>query len=242
MEEQSITGQYSHWIKASVKLTRSKYYFGGISNPLNFGRVEINVRCAQFIEQEIRDLLPDPGSLFEGEGIFYNFSVFPTHEVKPFNICFKCTKRNLDPGTGYFFSRTDNFTLCQGCGIIEPKSRDDPKKCPPYKHYLYFKFQGDGAVETFDKQLMILSQEDYMAHVRDKTHKIECNGCGAPNFTMGRFRCAVCRDINVCEKCMGKMVKGNLTETDNPEAKILDQGCSGVKEHTFLYIVFNNTL
>lgn len=246
-QKYEIKGQYTHWLKASFKLTKSRIFFGGITGSMPIGKVEISIKIASFMEQKFKEEVPEFLSKMSGFGIFTCFSVYPTHSVKPFKICFKCSKRTLDPGKGHFFSRTDNYQLCQNCGFIEIAKRDNPILCPPYKMYLYFKLPS--ADEYFSDKLQILSQEDYNPSVREKKHPETCVICNSSDFTGIRFKCAVCKplsNLEICERCAAKLIKGaaDPTEENNETLAALKTktGCPGLQLHTFLTIYFNNCL
>lgn len=218
---------------------------GGITGSMPVGRIEISVKCASFLEESFRQEIPNWHEKVAGEGIFSSISVYPTHSIKPFTLCFECRKTSLNPGEGYFFCRTDKFQLCQGCGFIEVSKRENPKKCPPYRVYLYFKMPSES--QFFDDKLMILSQEDFNPEIREKKHAVVCLACQTNNFQGIRFKCAVCSEslnVEICERCTAKVIKGK--GQDEPGIEVLGivkkaVGCPGILEHPFLTIYLNNT-
>lgn len=244
-EKYGIKKPYSHWLKASFRLKKSRIFLGGVSTSMPVGRIEVSIKCASFLEASFRDQIPDFSEILSGEGIFNTFSVYPCHTVKPFTICFNCSKKELDSGEGYFFCRTQNFQLCQKCGFIEITKRENPKICPPFMMNLYFKLPSDS--EFYYDKLMILSQEDFNPEIREKKHSVRCVICENFDFQGIRFKCAVCSEslnVEICERCAAKMIKGKGQDEVGVETlEILNKavGCPGMFYHPYLTIYLNNT-
>ena len=236
-----IRGQYKHWLTAKFKLNKARVFLGGVAGSMPIGKVEVSIHVAEFLAALLKAELPDMSQMLSGEGIYFCYSVYPTHQVKPFKICFKCARRSLENGKGWFFCRTDTYQLCQDCGLVEFVKRDNPKVCPPYHNYLYLKVPLGGNV--FDNKLQILSQEDFNPGIRERNHSVKCTSCQNENFPGIRFKCAVCQNCEVCERCMGRMVKNGGTEATAEEvyASLKTAGCLGIKDHIFLAIYLNNT-
>lgn len=210
----------------------SKIHLGGISTSVQVGYADISIRCADFLYKEILKELPDIETLMSGEGKYMAINTFPTHAVKPFRICMKCSKKQPENGEGYFFSRLDSYWLCQACGIIKESYRKDPKKCPPHSTYLYFKF---GQPCEDDPHLKILPEEAFIPGSTAQKHTIQCNFCNTKSFSGMRFKCAVCKSSNICEKCFKAQVSGSKQPAQN-DVNV----CPGIKQHPHLSIYFAN--
>lgn len=236
-----IQEQYKHWLTAKFKLTKARIFMGGIAGSMPICKIEASIYAAEFLQDKINLELPDISQVLSGDGVYYSFCIYPTHKVKPFKICFRCQARNIEPGKGWFFCRAETYTLCQTCGLVEMARREDPKLCPPFKQYLYFKFPIGG--NDFDDKLQVLPQEDFNASVRDKSHAVTCASCRLNKFVGIRFKCAVCSNVDVCEKCMVRMVKNGGTDPVAQEVYSILKGvgCCGVKDHVFLAVYLNNT-
>ena len=242
VQEQKIVDQLSHWLRCRIKLTQMRVHFGELGTSLNVNKVEINIHLPQFLVGEFTEAVPDISSLMNGDGIYYNLSVYPTHKVKPFTQCYKCGVKNIPEGQGYFFSRTSTYILCQACGFVPKDKRNEEYSCPPFKFYLYFVLSGTRVQSGFHDSLQILREEEYIPTIRERKHIVMCEICERQEFETIRFKCAVCRDINVCEPCLGKTLKvGDPKSTENIE-KLFLKGCPGLTHHVFLTIYFNNTI
>lgn len=240
MKETGIEEQYSHWLDVRTKLTQERVFLGATEKVIYVGKIEVNIRVAEFLDRQFQEAVPNLERYMDGEGVYYNYIVYPTHQVKPFKICFKCGRKDLDPANpGYFFCRRYTFTLCYGCGVVEIKKRQDPKACPPYKVYLYFKWKGDDRSDEADTWLQIMPQEDYVPMLREQKHNITCSICDVPNFVGIRYKCAVCESLDSCEKCFNKCFDLDKKKSFESVDKFKQKGCEGPKSHVLLAIYFN---
>uniref|UniRef100_A0A914XU38 ZZ-type domain-containing protein n=1 Tax=Panagrolaimus superbus TaxID=310955 RepID=A0A914XU38_9BILA len=96
----------------------------------------------------------------------------------------RCDSCQTSPifGSRYKCNECDNFDLCEECYSID-------------------KF---GVANTSHNEAhsvkMILSNLDEKAY---SVHTQCCNGCKTPKYPGNRYKCKVCSDFNLCERCHG---------------------------------------